>query len=328
MANQGLARRSPALLIVAAATTFVTPIGGAAKAARDPLPSWRDTAPKRAIMEFVEKATRQGGPEFVPPGERIAVFDDDGTLWAEKPVPFEAAFAVDSVKAMASLHPEWKHDEPFASVLRGGRAGVAAAGEKGVVEIIEATHTTMSPDDFDKRVRTWIATARHPDTGLPYTSMVYQPMLELMAYLRDNGFETFIVSGGGVELMQPWVEEICGVPPWQVLDHRDPAGIQSRIGRRAIAAFGNSDGDLPMLEWATKAQGVGARFALVVHHDDARREYAYDRDDPLQKLDEALDQARRKRWTVVSMKNDWRTIFVAPPAREGAAMVTPPRASF
>jgi phosphoserine phosphatase len=337
----GFTRRSPALVLVAAAAMLLAPGEPPATAARDPLPadplpSWNDTAPKKAIMAFVQKATRAGGPGFVPEPDRIAVFDNDGTLWAEKPLPFEVAFALDSIKAMASLHPEWKDEEPFASVLRGGREGLATVGEKGILKIIQTTHAGMTTDEFARRVETWIATAKHPDTGLPYTSMVYQPMLELLTYLRQHGFKTFIVSGGGVEFMRPWVEKAYGIPPWQVvgsagklkleerkgvrpvlrklpaielIDDKEgkPVGIQSRIGRRPIAAFGNSDGDLQMLEWATA--GEGTHFALLVHHDDARREYAYDRADPRQRLDKAWDVARRRGWTVVSIKNDWNTVF-------------------
>ena len=303
----------------------------------DPLPSWNDGPSRKAILDFVARVTREGGADFVPPPERIATFDNDGTLWSEKPVPFQLLFAFDRVKALAPQHPEWKTRAPFASLLNGDMAGVAASGEKGVLSIVAATHTGMTTDEFTSAVQDWITTARHPTTGRLYTEMVYQPMLELLAYLRANGFKTFIVSGGGVEFMRPWAERVYGVPPEQVvgsagktrLEMRDgrpvllklpeldllddkegkPVGIQSRIGRRPIAAFGNSDGDLQMLQWI--AAGAGARFALFVHHDDAEREFAYDRADKLQQFDKGWDEAIAKGWTVVSMKSDWKTVYPA-----------------
>jgi phosphoserine phosphatase len=305
----------------------------------DPLPSWHDAAPRKTIVAFVERVTAKGSPDFVPPPERIAVFDNDGTLWSEKPVPFQVMFAFDRIKALAPQHPEWKTREPFASLLKGDMEGVAASGEKGVLEILAATHTGMTTDEFSRTVSDWIASAKHPRTGRPYSAMVYQPMLELLGYLRANGFKTFIVSGGGVEFMRPWAERVYGIPPEQVvgssgklkLETRDgklvlvklaaidlmddkegkPVGIQSRIGRRPIAAFGNSDGDLQMLEWTTG--GSGARFALFVHHDDGQREYAYDRADKLQQFSKGWDEALTKGWTVVSMKDDWEAIY--PPAQ-------------
>jgi phosphoglycolate phosphatase-like HAD superfamily hydrolase len=307
--------------------------------AADPLPSWNDTGPRRAIIAFVEKVTNQSSPDYVPAAMRIATFDNDGTLWAEKPVPFQVLFAFDRVKALAPKNPEWKTKEPFASVLKGDMASVAASGDKGVLAIMAATHTGMTTEDFAQAVQDWIATAKHPQTGRPLTDMVYQPMLELLAYLRTSGFKTFIVSGGGVEFMRPWTERVYGIPPEQVigssgklkLEVRDgkpvliklpevdliddkegkPVGIQSRIGRRPIAAFGNSDGDLQMLQWTMV--GGGTRFALFVHHDDAEREYSYDRSDKLQKFNKGWDEAMAKGWTVVSMKNDWKVIF--PPVK-------------
>ena len=301
----------------------------------DPLRSWNDGAAKRAIIAFVGRVTKQGGPDYVPVPERIATFDNDGTLWSEKPVPFQVMFAFDRVKALAPQHPEWKTKEPFASLQKGDMAGVVATGEKGVLEIMTATHTGMTTDEFSRTVQDWITTARHPKTGRLYTEMVYQPMLELLAYLRANGFKTFIVSGGGVEFMRPWAERVYGIPPEQVVgssgklklemrngrpvliklaeidlvDDKEgkPVGIQSRIGRRPIAAFGNSDGDLQMLQWATA--GAGARFALFVHHDDAAREFAYDRADKLQKFSVGWDEAVAKGWTVVSMRQDWKSVF-------------------
>ena len=305
----------------------------------DPLPSWNEGPAKQAITSFVTRVTQKDGPDFVSLAERIATFDNDGTLWSEKPVPFQLVFAFDRVKAMAPQHPEWKTKEPFASLLKGDMRGVAASGEKGVLAIIAATHSGMTTDEFASSVQQWIVTARHPKTGRPFTDMVYQPMLELLAYLRVNGFKTFIVSGGGVEFMRPWTERVYGIPPEQVvgsagkvkLESRNgkpvlvklpevdlvddkegkPVGIQSRIGRRPIAAFGNSDGDLQMLEWAMA--GDGARFALFVHHDDAEREYAYDRADKLQQFNRGWDEAVAKGWTVVSMKQDWKVIY--PPQR-------------
>ena len=303
------------------------------------LPSWNDGESKTAIVRFVTGVTREGGPDFVAPAARIAVFDNDGTLWSEKPVPFQLLFAIDRVKELAPEHPEWKTRQPFAAVLKGDMAGLAAAGEKGLIQLIAATHAGLTTDEFAAAVEAWITTARHPTTGRLYTDMVYQPMLELLDYLRANGFKTFIVSGGGVEFMRPWAERVYGIPPEQVvgsagrtkledrnglpvlvkladLDFIDdkegkPVGIQSRIGRRPIAAFGNSDGDLQMLQWTTA--GPGARFALFVHHDDADREFAYDRADKLQQFSTGWDEALSNGWTVVSMKNDWKTIF--PPAR-------------
>ncbi len=300
----------------------------------DELGSWREGASKRAIVDFVARVTQPGGPDFVPPAERIAVFDNDGTLWSEKPMPFELAFALDRVKELAPAHPEWKTKQPFASVLAGDMPAVLRTGEHGLAEIMLATHTGITTDELARAVTAWIASARHPTTGLPYTSMVYAPMLELLSYLRAHGFKTFIVSGGGVEFMRPWTDRVYGVPPEQVigsavklaLEVRDgkpvvvntpnidfvddkegkPVGIESRIGRRPIAAFGNSDGDRQMLEWTTA--GSGPRFAMIVHHDDAAREYAYDRKDAFQRLDQAWDEAMVKGWTVVSMKNDWTVI--------------------
>ena len=307
--------------------------------AQDPLPSWNDGAAKKAITEFVSKATKTGGPEFVEPRERIAVFDNDGTLWSEQPIYVQFAFAMDRVKALAPQHPEWKEKEPFKSVIAGDPKGLAATGEKGVLEVIVATHAGQTTEEFAKTVQDWIASAKNPITGKLYTEMVYQPMLELLAYLRANGFETFIVSGGGVEFMRPWTERVYGIPPEQVIGSRGklkyelrdgkpvllklpeadlvddgpgkPVGIQQGIGRRPVMAFGNSDGDLAMLQWTTS--GAGPRFALLVHHTDGEREVAYDRQSSIGKLDKAWDEALAKGWTVVSTKDDWKTIF--PPAK-------------
>ncbi len=312
-------------------------------AAGDPLPSWNETASKKNIMAFVARVTTEGTSDFVPPAERIATFDNDGTLWAEKPIYVQMMFALDRVKTLAPQHPEWKTKEPFASVLKGDMKELAASGEKGALEIIAATHSGMTTDEFDRTVTDWISTAKHPTKDRLYTQMVYQPMLELLAYLRANGFKTFIVSGGGIEFMRPWTERVYGVPPEQVvgssgklkfemrdgkpvlvklpavdfIDDKDgkPIGIQEHIGIQPIAAFGNSDGDQQMLEWTMA--GPGARFALLVHHTDAVREWAYDRNSNVGKLDKALDEAVAKHWTVVDMKNDWKTIF-PPEIKEGS----------
>jgi phosphoserine phosphatase len=303
----------------------------------NPLPAWNDTGTKRAILAFVERVTREGSPDYVSVPERIAVFDNDGTLWAEQPLYTQALFMIDRVKALALANPEWKTEEPFASLLKGDFKGATAAGEAGLAAMMAATHAGMTTDAFATTVADWMASARHPTTKKPFTSMVYQPMLELLAYLRANGFKTFIVSGGGIEFMRPWTERIYGIPPEQVVgsagglrfemhdsgpaivklpelvlnDDKDgkPVGIQRHIGRRPIAAFGNSDGDLQMLQWTTA--GAGARFALIVHHTDAAREWAYDRTSHIGKLDKALDEARGKGWTVASMKDDWRVIYPA-----------------
>jgi hypothetical protein len=303
--------------------------------AADPLPSWHDGKARQSIVTFVERVTKEGTPDFVPAAERIAVFDNDGTLWAEQPMYFQLLFALDRVKALAPQHPEWKDQEPFASLLKGGVKGALAGGERAVAEIVMATHAGMTTAEFEQIVKEWIATARHPKTGKLYTEMVYQPMLELLAYLRANGFKTFIVSGGGIEFMRPWTERVYGIPPEQVigssiktkyevrdgkpvlvrlpaLDFIDdgagkPVGIHSRIGRRPIAAFGNSDGDLQMLQWT--AAGAGPRFLLLVHHTDAEREWAYDRKSHVGRLDKALDEAAARGWTVVDMKKDWKVVY-------------------
>jgi phosphoglycolate phosphatase-like HAD superfamily hydrolase len=303
--------------------------------AQEPLPSWNDTAPRKAIVAFVERVTKEGSPDFVPAPERIATFDNDGTLWAEQPIYIQLVFALDRVKALAPLHPEWQDKEPFASLLKGDLKGALAGGEPAIFQIITVTHSGMTTDEFEKIVSDWVATARHPKTGRLYTEMVYQPMLELLAYLRANDFKTFIVSGGGIDFIRVFAERVYGIPPEQVigssgklsfemrdgkprlmklpeLDFNDdkvgkPVAIQMHIGRHPIAAFGNSDGDLQMLEWAR--QGPGVRFALIVHHTDAEREWAYDRKSPVGQLDKALDVAQAEGWTIVDMKNDWNRVF-------------------
>jgi phosphoserine phosphatase len=308
--------------------------------ANDPLPSWDDGAAKRAILAFVAETTSPGGPGFVPPAERIATFDNDGTLWAEQPLYFQLAFALDRVKALAPNHPEWKQKQPFKAVLAGDVKGALAGGEPAIAELVGATHAGMTTDEFTKIVGDWIASARHPRLKRPYTECVYQPMLEVLTYLRANGFKTYIVSGGGAEFMRAWAEKVYGIPPEQVVGSTGvttfqmrptgpvllkepkiefvddgpgkPVGINRFIGRRPVFAFGNSDGDQQMLEWT--AAGKGARFMGLVHHDDAEREWAYDRTSHIGKLDKALDEAVAKNWTVVSMKDDWKTIF--PPTGE------------
>jgi phosphoserine phosphatase len=307
---------------------------GAARAA-DALPSWNDGKARQAIVDFVKRVTTKGGKDIVPPAERIAVFDNDGTLWAEQPMYFQLAFALDRVKALAPQHPEWKDKEPFASLLKGDLKAALAGGEHAILEIVLATHANMTTEAFEKVVRDWLATARHPKTGRPYNEMTYQPMVELLRYLRANGFKTYIVSGGGIEFMRPWVEKAYGIPPEQVvgstiktkfeirdgkpvimrlpevdfLDDKEgkPVAINKFIGRRPILAFGNSDGDLQMLQWT--AAGGGARFMGLVHHTDAAREWAYDRKSSIGRLDKALDEAQAKGWTVVDMRNDWKTIY-------------------
>ncbi len=331
MKTRSLARAAAIALIAISSIGFAL--------AQDALPSWNDTAPKKAITAFVERATKQGSPDFVPAAERIATFDNDGTLWAEQPIYFQLAFALDRIKALSPQHPEWTTKEPFASVLKGDLKGALAGGERAILEIVTVTHAGMTTDEFETIVRDWIATARHPKTGRLYTEMVYKPMLELLAYLRANGFKTFIVSGGGIDFMRVFSEKVYGIPPEQVVgssgklkfeqrdgkpvlvklpelnfnDDKDgkPVGIQTHIGRRPIAAFGNSDGDLQMLEWAT--EWSGARLGLLVHHTDAEREWAYDRASSIGRLDKALDAAKAKGWVVVDMKTDWKVIF---PVRE------------
>ena len=318
----------PALI----ATLRTTP----ALAQSDPLLSWNDGATKKSITDFVARVTAQGGPDSVPVEQRIAVFDNDGTLWTEQPMYVQFAFALDRVKALAPQNPDWKTKQPFKAVLDGDMKALAASGEKGLLALLAATHAGMTADEFSTIVTDWLATARHPRFKRPYTELVYQPMLELLAYLRANGFKTFVVSGGGVEFMRPWTERVYGIPPEQVvgssiktrLQMRDgrptlfrlpdinfiddkagkPVGIYQHIGRQPIAAFGNSDGDLEMLQWTTM-RGSGARLGLIVHHTDAEREYAYDRQSHFGKLDKALDAAAVNNWAVADMKKDWKRVF-------------------
>lgn len=303
--------------------------------ADDPLPSWRETATKTGIVTFVHRVTDASSPDFVPVEQRIATFDNDGTLWGEQPMYFQAFFIFDRIRALAPMHPEWKETEPYASVLKGDLKSVLAGGERSLLELVMATHSGMTTDEFESIVNEWIATARHPQTGKLFSEMVFQPMQELLAYLRANGFKTYIVSGGGIEFMRPWAERVYGIPPEQIIgssiktrfELRDgkpvivrlselnfiddkagkPIAIQHHIGRRPLAAFGNSDGDLQMLQWT--AAGSGPRLCLLVHHTDGTREVAYDRESPVGRLAEALTQAEKSGWTVVDIQADWACIY-------------------
>ena len=309
--------------------------GGQSAAATDPLPSWNEGATKQSIVNFVTSVTDPSSPEFVPEPERIATFDNDGTLWAEQPLYFQLFFAIDRVKALAPEHPEWSEQQPFKAVLENDLEALAAGGKRGLLELVMATHAGMTTEEFEAVATDWLATTTHPTTGRPFTEMVYQPMLELLDYLRANDFKTYIVSAGGIEFMRPWTEEVYGIPPEQVVgssiktayEVRDsgpvlmrlpeidfiddkaakPVAINSHIGRRPIAAFGNSDGDFQMLEWTTS--GEGARLGVLIHHTDTEREWAYDRESHIGRLDRGLDEAEARGWTVVSMKDDWRRIF-------------------
>lgn len=308
------------------------------KASKTDLPSWNECPAKQAILEFVARVTNERGGDFVPVNERVAVFDNDGTLWSEMPVPVQAFFVDDRIKALAPEHPEWKTTEPFKSQLAGDMKGVMATGIKGIAELAMATHAGMTTDEFVEIVRGWLATARHPKLNRPYTRVVYQPMLEVLGFLRANGFTTFIVSGGGVEFMRVFAEEVYGVPPHQVigstikthfelqdgkpvlvrdpvLDFFDdkagkPVNINKYIGRRPIMCFGNSDGDREMLMWTTLRRDGRPCFGLLVHHTDGEREFAYDRQHVLSgQLDKALDEAAGFGWLFADMKNDWKVVF-------------------
>jgi len=301
----------------------------------DPLSSWNEGLSKTSILRFVEAVITQDGPQFVAPLDRIAVFDNDGTLWSEKPFYFQLIFALDRVKALAAQHPEWREKQPFQAVLEDDIEGFLAGGLEAILDVLVATHGGDTTEEFERTVTAWITSARHPRTGRLYTEMVYQPMLELLEYLRASGFRTYIVSGGGVEFMRVWVEDVYGIPPEQVIgssietrfevreggpvlvripkvdfvddNEGKPVGIHKFIGRRPILAFGNSDGDHQMLQWA--AAGDGPRFMGLVHHTDAEREWAYDRESPVGRLDKALDEAREKGWTVVDMAREWRVVY-------------------
>jgi len=314
-------------LVVALAATSV--------ALAEPLPAWNDGAAKRALVGFVESTTTPTSRGYVPPAQRIAVFDNDGTLWGEQPYYYQLAFALDRVRALAPEHPEWRTTQPFKAALEGDLKTLFAGGEEALLQLVMASHAGTTTGEFDALVRQWLATARHPQTGRAYTAMVYQPMLELLQYLRANGYKTFIVSGGGIEFLRAFAEEVYGVPPEQVvgssivtryenasgkpalvrqpkvnfIDDKagKPVGIQQHIGRRPVLAFGNSDGDFEMLEWTTS--GPGPRLGLLVHHDDGEREVAYDRKSAIGRLDRGLDEAAARGWVVVSMQDDWRTVF-------------------
>jgi phosphoglycolate phosphatase-like HAD superfamily hydrolase len=299
------------------------------------LESWNDGTARAGIVDFVTRVTKEDGPDFVPAPDRIAVFDNDGTLWAEQPAYFQLLFALDRVKALAPQHPEWKDEEPHRHVLSGDLGALAAAGEHAIVRLMATAHSGMTTEEFAQIVKEWLHTARHPRTGRPYTDMTYRPMLELLDYLRAHGFRTFIVSGGGVEFMRAFAESAYGIPPEQVVgsqgrlrfERRDgkpvlvkepevqyiddgpgkPASIQTILGRRPVAAFGNSDGDHAMLQWTMA--GSGPRLALLVHHTDAEREWAYDRQSRVGRLDKALDEAHESGWTIVDMRKDWKRVF-------------------
>jgi len=321
---------------IARTVALIAALSPALAAAKgDPLPSWNDGPAKQAILAFVAGATRPGTPAFVPPAERIATFDNDGTLWVEQPEYVQAMFAVDRVKALAPEHPDWKDKEPFKSVLAGDLKAALVGGEQDVLALVMATHAGMTSEEFTTVVRKWQATAQHPRFKQLYTKCIYQPMLEVLAYLRANGFKTYIVSGGGVDFMRPFTQQAYGIPPEQVVgstietkfEMRDgkpmlfreakigfiddgpgkPVGIDTFIGHRPVFAFGNSDGDLQMLQWT--AAGGRKPFMGIVHHTDGEREYAYDRNSPVGRLDKALDEAIAKGWTVVDMKQDWKKVF-------------------
>jgi phosphoglycolate phosphatase-like HAD superfamily hydrolase len=328
-----MSMRSLAQLIVG--MVFLSSISVGVVYSSDELPSWNDGAVKQSILSFVEKVTTVGSADFVPPAERVAVFDNDGTLWAEQPIYFQVQFAIDRVKVLAPAHPEWKQKQSFKALLEGDKKAFAAGGEKALLEVLAVSHAGMTTQEFEETVKEWLIAAKHPRFKRPYHELVYQPMIELLAYLRASGFKTYIVSGGGVEFMRAWVEKVYGIPPEQVVgsigkqkfelrdgkpvllklpavdfvDDRQgkPIGIQKFIGRRPTVAFGNSDGDQQMLQWT--AAGTGLRFMGLVHHTDAEREWAYDRTSHVGRLDKALDEANAKGWAVVDMKRDWKRIF-------------------
>jgi hypothetical protein len=310
-------------------------LGASSPGADEPLPSWNAGPSRRAILDFVARVTREGSPDFVRAEDRIAVFDNDGTLWSEQPYYNQVAFALDRIKALAPKHPDWRDKPALRAVLDGNVKAVLAGNPRDRLELLAVTHTGMTTDEFERIVTDWLATAKHPRFQRPYTELIYQPMHELLVFLRDNGFKTYIVSGGGVEFMRPWTERVYGVPAEQVVGSRirlkyevredqpalvrlpeidfiddgpgKPVGIHEVIGKRPIAAFGNSDGDYEMLRYVTS--GPGARLGLIVHHTDAEREYAYDRDSLVGRLARALDEAPGRGWTVVDMRRDWRQVF-------------------
>jgi phosphoglycolate phosphatase-like HAD superfamily hydrolase len=329
---RAIGRRSFLLAFTAIVAASLSPVG---LAQTNPLPSWNDGPSKQAIRKFVTAAVLRGGPGYIAPADRIAVFDNDGTLWAEQPIYFQFAFSLDRVKALAPQHPEWKTTQPFQAVLDGDMRGLGASGTQGLSEIMIATSTGMTTDEYAKVVAEWLRTARHPRFHVAYTELVFQPMLELLSYLRANSFKTFIVSGGDVDFMRVFAQQAYGIPPEQVVGTTidtvfqtkngtpslmreakleflndgpgKPVGINKYIGRRPVFAFGNSDGDQQMLEWT--AAGSGPRFMGIVHHTDAEREFAYDRESSIGKLDKAWDEATEKGWTVVDMRAEWKRVF-------------------
>lgn len=302
---------------------------------RDPLPSWNDGESKKAILDFVTKTTKEGSPDYIAPVDRIACFDNDGTLWCEQPYYFQLAFAMDQVQVMAPDHPEWKTKQPFKAILEKDVKALMAGGEKALFELVMTTHAGMPAEEFSQSVTKWISGAKHPQTGKPFTKMVYQPMLELLDYLRANGYKTFIVSGGGIDFMRPWAYATYGIPPDQVvgssgkvkyeivdgkpvimklpeinlIDDKEgkPVGIHQHIGKRPVITVGNSDGDYAMLQYTMT--GEGPRFGMIIHHTDAEREYAYDRDSHIGQLSKGLDDAGKYGWKIVDMKNEWNRIF-------------------
>ena len=308
---------------------------GTASPPQDPLPSWNDGPNKQAIIEFVSKTTDHNLATYIPPPRRIATFDNDGTLWSEQPLYFQAIYIFDRIKELAPEHPDWRNKEPFASVLKGDLESALGGGEHALLEMVMATHAGLTDREFSESVSAWLAKARHPDTGKPYTSMVYQPMLELLTYLRANDYKVFIVSGGGIDFLRVFAEEVYGVPPEQVVGSSlaasyevrnggpaiiklpkinlindkagKPVGIHRYIGRRPVLAVGNSDGDFEMIEWTTA--GDGPRLAMFVHHDDSEREWAYDRESHIGRLVRGLDEAEQRGWKIISIKDDWNRVF-------------------
>jgi len=316
-------------------TVFLSTVLCAAPGDVDPLPSWKVGNSRDSIIEFVDVVTDISNANYVPVDERIAVFDNDGTLWSEQPLYFQFYYALSQIEKAAPAHPEWSDQEPYKTALAGNRDDILSLGTKGLVEIILATHSGMTNTEFRQSVQAWIAMAEHPTTQRAYSQMVFQPMLELMDYLRANGFQVYIVSGGGVEFMRAFAEGVYGVPPENTIGSNlgiqleatedglvlrrvaevsfvndkagKPVGIQRAIGRRPIFAFGNSDGDLQMLQWTVA--GDGPSFAGIVHHTDADREWAYDRESRLGRLDKALDEGMERGWTIVDMRSEWSRIY-------------------
>lgn len=332
--NNSFEKRGSAVAAIAAALLLCS---AQAQAQDDPLPSWNDGAARTAITRFVEGVTEPGSESFVPPAERIATFDNDGTLWAEQPLYFQLFFILDRIRELAPEHPEWQEQEPFASVLKGDIENALASGTEGLLAMSAATQTGMGTEAFKVMVAEWIASARHPMTGRPFTEMVYQPMLEVLDYLRANGFKTYIVSGGGIEFIRAWAEPVYGIPPEQVIGSRTqtvyemqdgrpvimrqadiefiddregkPVGINQHIGRRPLIAFGNSDGDFEMLEWTTSGEGL--RLGVIIHHTDEDREWAYDRESSIGHLERGLDEGPGRGWVIVDMAEDWNEVFPA-----------------